>query len=181
VVPILIALALGIELLPAPRELHHVRFSRVLDRIAADPRPVRVLTVPFGIRDGLSSHGNFTGAYLLGQTRHGKSIVGGYLSRVSRQTIDVHLADPVLGPLAALAERRAVSPEDAARARAAWPSFVERWNIGYVVIDRSEASAALRAFAVETLGLAPVEADDPFELHVPAIRPPGPAPATPPG
>ncbi len=39
------------------------RSRRVYDLIAADPRPVRVLSLPFGVRDGVSSRGNFSARY----------------------------------------------------------------------------------------------------------------------
>ena len=53
-------LLVGFELFPAPRTLYSGEYSPLSDIIAADPRPVRVLDLPFGVRDGVSSAGNFS-------------------------------------------------------------------------------------------------------------------------
>jgi hypothetical protein len=57
-----IAAAVGVllvfELLPAPRVLHSAEVPAVYRVIREDPRPLRVMTLPFGLRDGLSSRGN---------------------------------------------------------------------------------------------------------------------------
>ena len=76
------------ELLPAPRVLHSAVPPAIYARIASDPRDVRVLELPFGIRDGLSSAGNFSAASQFYQTFHEKSLIGGYLSRVSPSRVD---------------------------------------------------------------------------------------------
>ncbi len=61
--PHLLTLAIGtllfVELLPAPRILHSAEIPAVYRMIAADPRPVRVLSLPFGLRDGLTSRGKY--------------------------------------------------------------------------------------------------------------------------
>ena len=77
------AVLLVFELWPAPRTLYSAEISPIYDRIAADPRPVRVLALPFGVRDGTWETGNFRPRSLYNQTRHGKPLIGGYLSRVS--------------------------------------------------------------------------------------------------
>ena len=76
----LLATTLGvlllIELVPAPRTLYSAEVPTIFDTIAQDPRPVRVLQLPFGVRDGTFTVGNFSARYLFYQTRHGKRLIG---------------------------------------------------------------------------------------------------------
>jgi len=162
-----VGVALGLELLPAPRNLHVVRIPEVYQIIAADPRPVRVLSLPYGIRDGLSSFGNFNPASQVFQTVHEKSILGGYLSRVPPPTRTFHLDMPMLASLAELSEGRTPSSERLEAARLTAPAFIREAFIGYVVIDTSRTSAALEAFAVEALDLVQLSVSDQFVLHRP--------------
>jgi hypothetical protein len=82
-----IGVVLLVELLPVPRTLYSAAIPSIYQIIAADPRPVRVLQLPFGIRDGASSVGNFSARYQYYQTLHGKKLIGGYLSRISRRRV----------------------------------------------------------------------------------------------
>ena len=70
--PRLVVAAIGalllFELLPAPRVLYSAEVPAVYRTIAADPRPIRVLSLPFGLRDGLSSRGNFSSSSQFYQT-----------------------------------------------------------------------------------------------------------------
>ena len=77
-----------IELLPAPRPLHEIKIPSFYKRIAADPRPVSVLTLPFGLRDGTSSYGDFSASTQFFQTIHEKKLLGGYLSRLPRTGLE---------------------------------------------------------------------------------------------
>jgi hypothetical protein len=79
-----VGLLLLFELVPAPRTLYSAELPEVYRIVASDPRDVRVLNLPFGIRDGESSLGNFSAASQFYQTFHEKRLVGGYLSRISR-------------------------------------------------------------------------------------------------
>lgn len=168
-----IALLLAFELLPAPRTLHDATIPPVFEKIAADPREGRVLNIPYGIRDGLSSYGNFTAASLFFQTAHGKPIVGGYLSRVSPRVREAHLADPVLGVLAAASEGRPVDDESLAAAAGARSAFFARTQTRWVVIDEARASPALQALAVRLLELRFVERSGTLVLYEPAAMPSG--------
>ena len=82
------------ELLPAPRTLHSAEIPTVYRMIAADPRPIRVLSLPFGLRDGLSSRGNYSSSSQFYQTFHEKRLVGGYISRLPRRSIERYRATP---------------------------------------------------------------------------------------
>jgi hypothetical protein len=54
----------------------------------------------------------------------------------------------------------------------AGPSFIQRANVGFVVIDTDRTPDALREFAVEALALQLVDRDGVFELYTPVPRPP---------
>ena len=109
--------ALAFELLPAPRRLYAADVPHVYQAIAADPRPIRVLDLPFGIRDGLINVGNFAPAAQFYQTVHQKGIIGGYLSRVPQSDRDDYLAIPMIRVLSALSENKVPDPEDVTLAR----------------------------------------------------------------
>ena len=102
----LVAVALVAELLPTPRPLYPADIAAVYDVIRADPRDVRVLELPFGIRDGVSSEGNFSARYQFNQTRHGKRLLGGYLSRVSARRFVEVKRSPILAALVTLSAGR---------------------------------------------------------------------------
>src|SRR5690606_35902168 len=74
--------ALAFELLAAPRRLFPADVPAIYKTLAADSRDLRVLGLPFGLRDGLTTYGAFNPAALYYQTRHGKRLVSGYLSRI---------------------------------------------------------------------------------------------------
>ena len=83
--------------------------SRVLRSIAADKRPVRVLTLPFGLRDGSSSYGNYSASTQFYQTVHEKGLLGGYLSRLPRRCVDSYRRLHRLNVLMDLSAGRPVS------------------------------------------------------------------------
>jgi hypothetical protein len=166
-----VAALLWIDLMPAPRQLLAAGIPAVYDRIAADPRAISVLALPTGVRDGLSSLGNFTAHSQFFQTVHGKRIVGGYLSRNTSERRASYVEDPVLGPLVDLSEGRPVSRNRWDVARAAAPAFARNIKLGYVVISHRRASADLRRFATDVLRLTAVQSDKDRSLYVPFGRP----------
>lgn len=163
----LIAALLSFELLAAPRTLYPADMPAVMRTIANDSRPVKVLHIPFGIRDGLATHGNFNPAALYYQTAHHKPLVGGYLSRLSEARQTLFLTHPVTGPLIRLSEGRTISAEDRESARAAAPTFMRDLQIGWVVIDEQTATPELQAFVIETLGVSLQERSDVWALYAP--------------
>jgi hypothetical protein len=166
-----VGLALAIELLPVPRKLYSAQVPAIYDVIAADPRPVRVLELPYGVRDGLSSLGNFNAVSQFHQTRHHKPIAGGYLSRVSAQRKASYQRLPVRRALIALSEGRQLTPDEAVEAQREGPQFLKVRRIGYVVMDQKRTPADLRDFAIETLGLRKIAEGDGYELYVPLPGP----------
>lgn len=170
--PILLAavgLALAFELVPVPRTLYSAEIPSVFQTIAADPRPVRVLNLPFGVRDGLSSLGNFNASSQYYQTLHGKRLIGGYLSRVSERNKEFHRRQPVLSSLMRLSEGLPLTDAQLARARRFAPRFMRSADVGYVVMD-PRAPANLRAFAIDLFNLEQIGESGGFVLYVPRPR-----------
>ncbi|OFW26273.1 MAG: hypothetical protein A3H97_23410 [Acidobacteria bacterium RIFCSPLOWO2_02_FULL_65_29] len=166
------AALLLVELFPAPRPVFSAEIPSIYRIVASDPREgVRVLELPFGIRDGRTSVGNFTARTQYYQTAHGKPIIGGYLSRVSRRRVRDNQSDPVLRALVHLSEGRPLSPEQLAEFRSLWPGFVRRTSLGYVVLDRKRAPDQLQSVAVTDLQLEKLADDDPLVLYRPTATP----------
>ncbi len=163
--------SLLLGLWPVPRPLYSARIPAIYEQIAQDSRDVRVLEIPFGVRDGLTGAGDFNTTSLLFQTRHGKSLMGGYLSRVSSQRVESIRARPVLKALMLLSEGRRVPPFLAQLAASHAPGFVERARLGYVVIDKTRASPEIVAFATRVLNLERIAGGATRDLYRP--RPPG--------
>jgi hypothetical protein len=162
-------LALAFELWPAPRQLWSAEVPGVFRVVAQDTRRLRVLELPFGVRDGLSSLGDFSASSEFYQTLHAHDLIGGYLSRVSDVTKRAYLEEPVTRTLMDFAEGRTPSADQLTLASASAPGFIDRTRLGYVVIDRVRVSPAERAFAISALGLTRVDAPaetGPRELYV---------------
>jgi hypothetical protein len=165
----LIAAALLAELSPAPRQLYSARMPSIYEIIAADPRPIRIVELPFGVRDGVSGVGNLSSRYQFYQTRHGKPIMGGYLSRISPRRVTEIRSQPTLDALLTLSEGGTLSPEHEARILARGPGFIRRARIGYVVINHVRAPASLLRFATKAWGLEEVAREWPKVLYRPAV------------
>jgi len=161
------SVALLVELWPAPRVLHSAAIPAIYRRIAADPRDVRVLTLPVGVRDGTSSTGNASALSQFYQTAHGKRMVGGYLSRVSARRIRDHRRLAVMDALLTLSEGKPLTARQAARAWANRDRFLRRAELGYVVINGERASPELKRFAIDLLRLEKIDEESPRELYVP--------------
>jgi hypothetical protein len=159
------AVVLAIELVPLPRVLHSAEIPPLYRHVAAAPRHVKVLELPFGIRSGASSVGNFTARTQFYQTAHGKTIMGGYLSRLSPRRVEEVRADPVRNALAILSENQRLTPAQETALLARGPAFVRTWNIAFVVIDRSLASDVLSGTAIKALRLRHVETNGLLALY----------------
>ena len=162
-----VGLALAFELLPAPRPLYSAEIPFVFQTIAADPRPVRVLNLPFGVRDGLSSLGNFNASAQYYQTAHGKRLIGGYLSRVSERNKAFMRRQPVLDALMRLSEGAPLSDGQRARAQKWSQRFLETADVGYVVMDERLVTSELRTLAIQLFNLDLIQAGGGFSLYVP--------------
>jgi hypothetical protein len=156
------------ELWPAPRTLYSAEIPSIYQVIAANPdERVRVLELPFGVRDGASSLGDFSAFSQFCQTAHGKRLVGGAISRVSTRRKHLYQRIPTLDALITLSEGRALLPEQQRRAEATVDRFLTRAHLGYVVIHRGSTSQALRDFAMRLFSLRKVSEDGDVELYVP--------------
>jgi hypothetical protein len=96
---------------------------------------------------------------------HGKRLIGGYLSRVSKRRVRDTRQDPMLDALIWLSEGRDL---DASRWRSlteTGPGFVERARVAFVVIDRRRTPRALREFANTAFDLQLIESDGEFEFY----------------
>ncbi len=164
----IVALLLVFELWPAPRTLYSAAVSPIYDRIAADPRPVRVLVLPFGVRDGVSAAGNFRPRSQYNQTRHGKALIGGYLSRISRQRVEAMRENyPTLDALIKLSEKAPLDPSVKAVLDQRGDRLVQQANLGYVVIDERVIPPDRARMVIEALKLREVQRDAHLTLYVP--------------
>ena len=165
----LVAVLLAAELWPAPRTLYSAAISPIYATIGQDPRDVRVLTLPFGVRDGVSSSGNFRPRSQFEQTTHGKRVIGGYLSRVSTQHVEQMRAGyPTLAVLMKMSDLQPLTAEDESTLLARGASFVQRTQLGYVVIDRRFISDQSANLVIDAWNLEEVERDRHLTLYRPA-------------
>jgi hypothetical protein len=153
------------ELWPAPRPLHTAEVPGIYRTIKEDPRGIRILELPFGIRDGVMSEGDFSASSQFYQTYHEKALIGGYLSRIPVSEVAKYRRFPLLSALLDLSERKPPDPGTERLAREDAQPLVERTRMGYVVIDTQRASPALREFAVSAFGLVKIAAEDGRELY----------------
>ena len=155
------------ELLPMPIPLYSAAVPAIYERVTAAPADVRLLELPWGVRDGTTSVGDFSARSQFFQTVHGKSLIGGYLSRLAWSRLTELRRHPVLDPLVTLSEGGPLSPDREVRALAAAGDFLRRTNIGFVMVDRSRASGDLVAFARRAFDLEFVAAEGALELYQP--------------
>jgi hypothetical protein len=153
------------ELLPAPRTLHSAELPEPYRIVATDPRPVRVLSLPFGLRDGISSRGNYSSITQFYQTFHEKPLIGGYISRLPGDSISRYRGNSTLRVLMRLSEGTEVDPEMMARGARNADRTMQRLELGYVIIDLRRTSPALREFMLSAFPLTPLWSDQTYELY----------------
>ena len=169
----LAAVLLLVELLPSPRPLYSAAISPIYDRIAADDREVRVLSLPVGVRDGTWETGNFRPRSLFNQTRHGKALIGGYLSRVSPRRAERMRRDyPTLDALIKLSEKTPPGPEVAAALRERGDRLISQANVGYVVIDSRFIPPDRAQLVIDAFKLREIQRDQYLTLYVPEANSP---------
>jgi hypothetical protein len=165
-----VTVLLLVELLPAPRPLLSAEVPSIYTQVKAAPGQNVILQLPFGVRDGTSSAGNFNARTMYFQTAHGKPIIGGYLSRVSQRRISAIRSDPVLDLLMSLSAGEPLTADQEARLAREAPAFLKRSGTDFVVIHRDEFSAHARQLVVASFGLVLSGADGDFELYRPVHR-----------
>jgi hypothetical protein len=167
------AVLLLVELWPAPRTLYSADISPIYDIIAADARPVRVLSLPFGVRDGTSSVGNFRARSQFNQTRHGKALIGGYLSRISRRRVDAMRAQyPTLDALIKLSEPAPIGPDVKATLDERGDRLVTQADLGYVVIDQRFIPPERAQLVVDAFKLQEITRHQHLTLYAPSASRP---------
>jgi hypothetical protein len=130
---------------------------------------VRVLELPFGVRDGTFTAGDFSARYLYYQTLHGKRLIGGYLSRISEKRVRDLRAQPTLDALMIMSEGGRLSPPHAAWIRSRGPGFVRRANLGYVVVDATRTPAHLIEFVIDAWNLEEIGREGALALYRPRL------------
>jgi len=169
----LIAMALAIELVPAPRTLYSTEVPEVYQMIQATADEAgRVLELPLGVRDGTSTLGRSDAAPQFFQTRHHRPIVGGYLSRVSRWRKRENSRSPVLRAIFELSGGNSPSEDLVTAARQARDAFLQRSCVRFVVVNKRQASQELGAFATDILRLRLIHDDPAYQLLSPIDPPP---------
>ena len=163
------AALLIVELLPAPLTLYAATVPRFYRHVTAAPDDARVLELPTGVRDGTSSVGNFTARTQFFQTAHGKQLIGGYLSRVSRARVSQVRDNEIVDALFVLSEGGTLPPGRKAALIERGPAFVRNAHVAFVVIDCARAPVALREFALRAFRLEFVEGERGLELYRPAL------------
>jgi hypothetical protein len=165
-VPVIVGGLLVVETLPAPRPVHLAEPPSYYRTIAADPRDVKVLHLPFGLRDGMSSTGSFSAYPQFFQTFHEKAILGGYLSRLPGGRVGRYKQVRLFRLLFDLSERREVPAERMERAIETAHDEADRLRIGYVIVNETRASSQLIHFAKSALDLQYVATEQGKALYI---------------
>jgi len=149
-----------------------IQLEHLYALISTDDELSSVLELPTGIRDGMSSMGDFSAESQFYQTQHRHRLVGGYLSRVSGWRKRENRRNPVMRMLTALSEPAGTAdPDLIASAREARNRFLSRTCVGYVVIHKRRAWPELQAVAADVLRLVPIHDDADYELLRPVDPP----------
>ena len=131
-----------------------------------------MLALPFGVRDGTWETGNFRPRTQYTQTRHGKTLIGGYLSRISPRRIEKMRRDyPTLDALIAISEPGPLSPVAFSLLQARGDRLIEQGHIGYVVIDSRFVPADRAQMVIDAFRLRLLERDDYLALYEPERSP----------
>jgi hypothetical protein len=162
---------LAAELVPAPLTTYSAEVPSLYMRVAEAPDDMILLELPYGVRDGVSSVGNFTARTQYFQTAHGKTVMGGYLSRIPRRRYAELQTDPVTRALAMLSEDRPLRPGDETAMIAAGPEFLRENHIGMVVIDHERTNATLQGLAIKAFRLRHLETNGPLSLFATDVLP----------
>lgn len=149
--------AVGIvESIAAPLPLARMPAVAVYEKLGGTVTGTRVLSVPFGVRDGFSQRGALQHADLYAQFRFPHSLVGGFLARIPPSTWTWYETTEPFHTLLDLSE---------AQTHAALPTCariadgLHDAGVSHVVVTRQSASPSLIAF-VERFPLRLVADDD---------------------
>lgn len=161
-------LALLVELSPVPRPVYAAQPPPLYNVIARDARDVRVMELPFGVRDGTFSMGQYSASSQYYQTHHQKRLTGGYLSRVPRSTRALY-SGPFFRTVMDLSAGQ--SPDHAPRDVLIQRGRVRMTdlNIGYVVVDTQKTPKALVDLVSAAFDLQLETSNGPLDLYTTAV------------
>lgn len=141
-----LAFMLGLLLLadyfPARPPVFALDRPSVYDALAAQSAPGIVCELPLGLRDGFGEAGRLDTRVLAYQTRHGLSITGGFVARLSPRLVAAYESDPILGPLLRLSSGAPVGAEPQLDAQTTI-ARLRRHGIRYFVLNEETAPADL--------------------------------------
>jgi hypothetical protein len=158
---------LGLETMGLPRRTFPAVLPNAYQVVADDRCDVAMLRLPTGIKDGTRQRGRFSSQTQFRQVFHGKRLLGGYLSRLSDETVSDYEHHPTISALLDLSEGKALSPEMRLQGIREAPSLARRVGIGFVVVNRAEASQDLRDFVQEAFYPKPINKVWPFTISIP--------------
>jgi hypothetical protein len=164
---LLIAILLGVESFGPPRRLFPAALPERYQVVATDRCDVAIVRLPTGIKDGTRQRGRFSSETQFRQVFHGKRLLGGYVSRLSDETVATYEEHPTIRALLDLSEGRTLSPEarrDAIRGAA---DLSRQIGIGFLAVNKAEASEDLRDFVQEAFKPRAIYKSWPFAISVP--------------
>lgn len=162
-----IAAGLGLELLFPPRRIFATAMPEMYQIVAQDNCDVVVLRLPMGIKDGTRQRGYFSSHTQFDQIFHAKRLFGGYLSRLSEETVAAYEHDVAVRALLDLSEGRKLAPEARREAVRGAESMSRRVGIGFIALNKEEASQDLRDFVQEAFRPRVVHKSWPFVIYLP--------------
>jgi hypothetical protein len=149
-----------VDYLPAPYATTRLESPTVYRVLGQRPEAGTLLELPVGWRDGFRTRGHFDERVLGYQTIHGRPIIGGSVSRLSRTVAEQYEADPLLRTLLDLSEGKTdgiLWITDTPRQDAA--ELLQRQGIKFVVLNQATASDRLRDYVSAMLPLKEVTRD----------------------
>lgn len=159
-----IAFLIIVDFAPAPFPLGVVDRPLIYETLRDRPEPGAVLELPVGIRDGMFARGFLDHRILAYQIIHRRSLVGGFVARLSPTVISGYAADPLIDGLLSLSEHsRATTRPLPDREQAA--ELLAKNGVAFVVLNREHAPPAPVEYAERVLPLAVVATEGPRTLY----------------
>jgi hypothetical protein len=166
--PVVVALAIGVDYLPAPFPLAELERPPIYEVLKSRPEGGSVCELPLGVRDGFGEHGVFDDRVLYYQTIHQRPLTGGFVARLPRAVEAAYSNDPLLSALLRLSARNrpwndveATLPD-----RLLAADRLRENGIAFVVLNRRTASRELVDYVQRTLPLTRIADDDERSLYV---------------
>jgi hypothetical protein len=160
-------LLLGLETMGLPRRLFPAVLPQTYQVVAEDRCDAAVLRLPTGIKDGTRQRGRFSSETQFRQVFHGKRLLGGYLSRLRDETVEAYEGNPTLRALLDLSEGKAISAQARREAVRSAPDLSRKVDIGFIVVNRKEASQELRDFVQDAFRPRVINKIWPFAVYIP--------------